>query len=1163
MKALFHAVLASALVLAAVAPARATVLLDDTFADGTRNNTSLPTDAAWYASSGGSLTATTGAMTLSMGTSAILGVSYFTTNASSQASLGVGDTLAVTITYTFNGVAPLNSSQGFRLAVCDFGANRVSADFSSSSSQGANVPAYALFQTMGVTFNNTTPMDLRKRTTLTDTSLLGTSGDWTSLGTGPGSTNGFSGFVNGTQYTLQLSLQRTGSSSLQITATWLNTATGATLSTSETDSSATSFNFDGLAIRPQSAATSASSIVFNEVRVELVPAGTPPSITTQPLDQSIFVGQNATFTVVPSGSQPFSYQWYYNSDTLITNATGSSFTITNAQVSDTGGYSVVVTNVVGSILSYNAQLVVTVPTAPTIVTQPQDLTVLPGQGAVFTVSVGGSAPFGYQWYYDTNTLLTNATSDTLTLSNVQPSSAGTYSVVVTNLVGSTDSVYAVLSVNTNPVAPSFTSEPASQVVLTGGTASFAAAAVGTPTILYQWNKNGLPVSGATSSNLTLTNVQTSDSGSYTLTATNSVGGVTSSAAVLTVTPAIPVVNSEYDLVGFGQATTGGGVLLDTDPNYAKVYTATDLANALNSKTVKVIEVMNDLNLGYNEIEASAKTNSEPFRAAETPLLHPVLLQTGVSLLDIQKKNGLTVFSANGSTIRHAKMNIKSSSNIIFRNLKFDQMWEWDESTKGQYDRNDWDFFTLGDGGVVSNVWVDHCTFTKAYDGILDTKAGCSGITISWCRYIGDDGATNTNSWVWQQINYLEQSPSSYPMYNFLRTRGYTTTNIVTIMQAHDKTHLAGQNDLDPNNATICMTFHHLWLGVWDRCVPRLRAGNVHDYNLYVDDTTVLAAKRLRDSIAATMSTADQNTLNDTYSFDPPVNGTISTEGGAIQVEKSVYIDCLWPLRNNQTDPSDPEYTGKIRALDCIYQFDSTTLRGNSTDPGNPMGPFQAPVIPFSWNPGSGAPGGQLPYAYTPDDPAQLQNIVTSPTAGAGANVLTWAKTNWLLTTYAPTAPFIVAQPQNLTVPSGAGATFTVFAGGSASLGYQWYFNTNTPVPYATNSVLTLADVQATNVGAYSVVITNSAGTIASASASLAVSSTTPAMPQVSAPGYTNGVFSLTVNGDSGHDYIIQTSTNLVDWTSIYTNPMPVLPFTWSDSNASNFGQQYYRIQVGP
>jgi hypothetical protein len=81
--------------------------------------------------------------------------------------------------------------------------------------------------------------------------------------------------------------------------------------------------------------------------------------------------------------------------------------------------------------------------------------------------------------------------------------------------------------------------------------------------------------------------------------------------------------------------------------------------------------------------------------------------------------------------------------------------------------------------------------------------------------------------------------------------------------------------------------------------------------------------------------------------------------------------------------------------------------------------------------------------------------------------------------------------------------------------------------------------------------------------SFSASVTTPAMPQVSGSVYTNGTFSLTVNGDSGYDYIIQTSTNLTVWTSIFTNPMPTLPFVWSDSDASNYSQQFYRIQLGP
>jgi hypothetical protein len=279
----------------------------------------------------------------------------------------------------------------------------------------------------------------------------------------------------------------------------------------------------------------------------------------------------------------------------------------------------------------------------------------------------------------------------------------------------------------------------------------------------------------------------------------------------------------------------------------------------------------------------------------------------------------------------------------------------------------------------------------------------------------------------------------------------------------------------------------------------------------------------------------------------------------VLVEKSVYIDCITPLRNNQTDPANPVYTGKIKTLDTIYQFDDPVVRGNSTDPGNPLGPFQAPVIAFSWN----LPGNQLPYACHMDDPSQLQAIVTSPTGGAGAGVLTWAKTNWLATSYAPTAPIIVAQPQNLTIATNQNATFTVVAGGSANLNYQWYFNTNTPVPNATNSSLTLLNVQATNGGFYSVTVTNTAGSTASTNAFLTVSSGADARPQMSGFVFINGTFSLTINGDSGRDYIVQASTNLIIWDNIFTNHSPAPPFVWSDAAASNFNRRFYRVQLSP
>lgn len=561
-----------------------------------------------------------------------------------------------------------------------------------------------------------------------------------------------------------------------------------------------------------------------------------------------------------------------------------------------------------------------------------------------------------------------------------------------------------------PTAPIITHQPQSQSVALSNDVAFTVTATGTAPFHYQWLFNTNTPVGGNSNMIAVLNVQSNNAGAYSVRITNNHGAVTSVFASLNIA-APPGELARYNLVGFGAGTTGGGVIPETDPAYRKVYTDLELATAIRdaNKTagmVKVIEIMNNLNLGWNEIDPAVKTlSSTPFTQPATPLLHPVLLASGVSTMQISPKSGLTIFSANGATIRHASWSIKNTANIIIRNLKFDELWEWDENTKGDYDRNNWDMIVIGvGGGTVSQVWVDHCTFTKAYDGTVDTKGGADHITYSWNKYAGDDGATNPNSFVWQQINALESNQASYPMYNFLRTRGFSAADIVAILQGSGKTHAIGELSLDPVNVNSCVTFHHQWyINPWDR-LPRLAGGTVHNFNIYVEAPQMLAARRLRDAKVAAMSPADQTTFANNYNFRPSGNGSISTENGAMLVEKSVYIDCVWPLRNNQTDPNNPIYTGKILGLDTIYSFlesngSTTYVRGNSTDPGNPLGPFQAPIIPFSWNTNSGTPNGILPYTYTTDDPATLQAIVTSPTAGAGSGVLVWDKANWLKTSY--------------------------------------------------------------------------------------------------------------------------------------------------------------------
>lgn len=62
---------------------------------------------------------------------------------------------------------------------------------------------------------------------------------------------------------------------------------------------------------------------------------------------------------------------------------------------------------------------------------------------------------------------------------------------------------------------------------------------------------------------------------------------------------------------------------------------------------------------------------------------------------------------------------------------------------------------------------------------------------------------------------------------------------------------------------------------------------------------------------------------------------------------------------------------------------------------------------------------------------------------------------------------------------------------------------------------------------------------------------------------TNGQFGFWIGGDTGPDYIIQVSSNLTSWTSVFTNNPPTLPFLWSDTNSMTSPFRFYRVLIGP
>jgi hypothetical protein len=191
----------------------------------------------------------------------------------------------------------------------------------------------------------------------------------------------------------------------------------------------------------------------------------------------------------------------------------------------------------------------TTPVAPSLTVQPGSVTVTAGQAATFSVSASGTAPISYQWRKNTVNI-SGATANSYTTPATSAADNGAkFDVVVSNSAGSMTSSQATLTVNSTPVAPTITTQPANQTVTAGQTATFSVVAAGTAPLTYQWQKNGSVISGATAASYTTPVTTTADSGElFRAVVSNSAGNVTSNSASLTVNPGTS--NSSVDVITY-------------------------------------------------------------------------------------------------------------------------------------------------------------------------------------------------------------------------------------------------------------------------------------------------------------------------------------------------------------------------------------------------------------------------------------------------------------------------------------------------------------------------------------------------------------------------------------------------------------------------------------
>ncbi|MFM8418502.1 MAG: immunoglobulin domain-containing protein, partial [Verrucomicrobiota bacterium] len=268
----------------------------------------------------------------------------------------------------------------------------------------------------------------------------------------------------------------------------------------------------------------------------------PPVLAVQPSGVTVSQGSTILLEAKGGGGPGTSVAWSRGGTAIanggrVSGADTLRLVIVNAQASDAGAYSVRLSNDAGTLTSTAAAVAVAVPPSITSLTPGASLT--PGQPLQLTVVAVGTEPMSYQWRRNGSDI-PGATAATYAAASVGAGDTGTYTVRVSNVAGTATSS-GVEVVVLSP--PTITRQPAGREAATGQPLVLSVAASSSlQPVTYQWRKNGLNLvagtwmSGVQAAELSITALQLSDAGTYSVVVANAVGSVTSANAVVSVVP---------------------------------------------------------------------------------------------------------------------------------------------------------------------------------------------------------------------------------------------------------------------------------------------------------------------------------------------------------------------------------------------------------------------------------------------------------------------------------------------------------------------------------------------------------------------------------------------------------------------------------------------------
>jgi hypothetical protein len=705
-----------------------------------------------------------------------------------------------------------------------------------------------------------------------------------------------------------------------------------------------------------------------------------------------------------------------------------------------------------------------------------------------------------------------------------------------------------------PMPPAIYSQPTNQTVIVGQTANMTIGANGTLPLSYQWNFKDGSIAGATSSSLTLTNVQQSQAGSYTVVITNSAGSVTSSPAILVVNPPPPCMPVPQGLISWWQAEGSGndlaGLNNGTPTNgvgYAPGVVDQGFSFNGNSSYILVpdspsLNLTNELTveLWYN----FSGTSSQGYGLIAKRAPYPHGCNFGV---DVAPAVGgtLNVYFQDPNYPSFQVSSTPAPSAGVFHHIAATFRQATSEQVEvGTYVDGQLVRIAALSGNLARTVNAAPVTIGASdtlgsfFGGVIDEPAiyarALSATEIQAIYNAWSSGKCPTPfpaAIYWQpssqnvtagqtatlNVGASGTAPLSYQWtFNGSNIPGATASSLVL---ADVQTNQAGIYAVEVTNSMASVVSSNAVLSVLPTpACATVPAGLVSWWQAESDANDSLSTNNgtlMNGAGFAQGEVGQAFTFNGANQFVQVPDALSLNPTNALSLEAWVYLTAFsgndstviaakedpfstrqyqlamfnvagkWVFRPAVMVPSGfitGNGTNAVQLNTWYYvamTYDGSALRlyvnGNPDISFTATGPINVTANPFRIGSDGSGPWnfiGRIDEVSLYNRALAAAEIQAIYAAGSSGKC-------------APSSPVITSQPADQTVTIGQSATFNVVAAGIRPLSYQWTFN-GSSIPAATASTLVMTNVQMQQAGVYAVTVTNAAGSTTSSNAHLTV-----------------------------------------------------------------------------